>query len=116
MIDYDELERRSNQLARLLQAEGMGPGDVIALCQERSIDWVVAVLAVLKVGAVYLPLDNHQPAERLQQLLRDSAAALLIHTPGDNVSANLGVCPALAAEAQQWSSTPPVPPGSPRAC
>ncbi|QXI26872.1 non-ribosomal peptide synthetase [Pseudomonas vanderleydeniana] len=103
VIDYDELERRSNQLARLLQVEGIAAGAVVALCQERSIDWVVSLLAVLKAGAVYLPLDNRQPVERLQQLLKDSAAALLIHAPGDSLAAGLGVCPALAPVEGQWA-------------
>ncbi|BBP75832.1 non-ribosomal peptide synthetase [Pseudomonas sp. Ost2] len=103
LIDYDELEHRSNQLARYLQAEGIVAGDVVALCQERSIEWVVGLLAVLKAGAVYLPLDTQQPAERLQQLLKDSGAALLIHAPGDAKCAGLGICPVLAHAPEQWA-------------
>ncbi|WP_042934786.1 amino acid adenylation domain-containing protein, partial [Pseudomonas gingeri] len=103
LIDYDQLEHRSNQLARYLQAEGIVAGDVVALCQERSIEWVVGLLAVLKAGAVYLPLDTQQPAERLQQLLKDSGAVLLIHAPDDDKSAGLGICPVLAHAPEQWA-------------
>ncbi|WP_248796628.1 amino acid adenylation domain-containing protein [Pseudomonas sp. MWU13-2105] len=102
-IDYDELERRSNRLAHYLRAQGLGRGDVIALCQERSFEWVVGLLAVLKTGAVYLPLDTAQPRERLQQLLKDSAATLLMHAPGDAKSAGLGICPVLAHDPGQWA-------------
>ncbi|MFD2640985.1 non-ribosomal peptide synthetase [Pseudomonas japonica] len=103
VLDYDGLERQSNQLAHYLKAQGIGAGMTVALCQERGIEWVTGLLAVLKLGAVYLPLDTKQPAERLQQLLRDSAAALLIHAAGDDKATGLGVCPALAWDAALWN-------------
>jgi len=103
VLDYDGLERRANQLAHYLRAQGIGVGMTVALCQERSIEWVTGLLAVLKLGAVYLPLDTRQPAERLQQLLRDSTAALLIHAADDDKAAALGICPALAWDAALWS-------------
>ena len=97
-LSFDELERRSNRLARYLRKEGVKPGATVALGYDRSVEWVVSLLAVLKAGAVYLPLDIRQPAERLQQLLKDSQASLLIHERGDVQAASLGVCPALAWE------------------
>ena len=102
MLAFDQLERDSNRLARYLRDQGMTAGSTIALCQERSLEWVVSVLAVLKLGAVYLPLDGRQPAERLQQLIKDSSAGLLIHASGDPQAAALGVCPALAFEEALW--------------
>ena len=75
----------------------------MALCQERGIEWVVGLLAVLKLGAVYLPLDNQQPAERLQQLLQGSAAALLIHAADDHKAAGLDAVRRLAWEPALWS-------------
>ncbi|WP_163004638.1 AMP-binding protein, partial [Pseudomonas viridiflava] len=72
-------------------------------CQDRSVEWVVSLLAVLKLGSVYLPLDTSQPAERLQQLVRDSGAALLIHAVDNDKAARLGVCPVLAFDAMQWT-------------
>ncbi|MFJ4145436.1 amino acid adenylation domain-containing protein [Pseudomonas sp. NPDC089734] len=103
LLSYEELEQRSNQLARYLQGEGIAAGMTVALCQDRSVEWVVSLLAVLKLGAVYLPLDTQQPAERLQQLSKDSAAVLLIHARGDDKAANLGVCPELAYDASLWA-------------
>ncbi|RMU33483.1 Pyoverdine sidechain peptide synthetase II, D-Asp-L-Thr component, partial [Pseudomonas amygdali pv. morsprunorum] len=103
VLSFDELEQRSNQFARYLHAQDIKPGMTIALCLDRSVEWVVSLLAVLKLGAVYLPLDSAQPAERLQQLVRDSGAALLIHASGDDKAAQLGVCPVLAFDAALWS-------------
>ncbi|KPX90727.1 Pyoverdine sidechain peptide synthetase IV, D-Asp-L-Ser component [Pseudomonas amygdali pv. mori] len=104
VLSFDELEQRSNQFARYLHAQDIKPGMTIALCLDRSVEWVVSLLAVLKLGAVYLPLDSAQPAERLQQLVRDSGAVLLIHASGDDKAAQLGVCPVLAFDAALWSA------------
>ncbi|WP_054084020.1 non-ribosomal peptide synthetase, partial [Pseudomonas savastanoi] len=103
VLSFDELEQRSNQFARYLHAQDIKPGVTVALCLDRSVEWVVSLLAVLKLGAVYLPLDSAQPAERLQQLVRDSGAALLIHAFGDDKAAQLGVCPVLVFDAALWS-------------
>ena len=103
VLDYDGLERQSNQLAHYLKAQGIGAGMTVALCQERGIEWVVGLLAVLKLGAVYLPLDNQQPAERLQQLLQGSAAVLLIHAADDHKAAGLDAVRRLAWEPALWS-------------
>jgi amino acid adenylation domain-containing protein/non-ribosomal peptide synthase protein (TIGR01720 family) len=102
-LDFEQLEQRSNQLARYLQAQGVGAAMTVALCQERTPEWVISLLAVLKLGAVYLPLDTRQPAERLRQLTKDSAAVLVIHAAGDQQAASLGVCPMLAYDDSLWS-------------
>ncbi|MCF8985899.1 amino acid adenylation domain-containing protein [Pseudomonas syringae] len=99
VLSFDELETRSNQFARYLHAQDIKRGMTVALCLDRSVEWVVSLLALLKLGAVYLPLDSAQPAERLQQLVRDSGAVLLVHAPEDDKAARLGVCPALAFDA-----------------
>ncbi|CAM3778179.1 Linear gramicidin synthase subunit D [Pseudomonas reidholzensis] len=78
------LEAESNRLAAYLRQRGVGVGSIVALCQTRSIEWVTALLAVLKTGAAYLPLDTQQPQERLHQLIADSGAAVLLHEPGDS--------------------------------
>lgn len=96
--------RRSNQFARYLHARDIKPGMTVALCTDRSVEWVVSLLAVLKLGAVYLPLGSAQPAERLQQLARDSGAVLLVHAPEDDKAARLGVCPVLAFDAALWAA------------
>ncbi|SOP98103.1 amino acid adenylation domain-containing protein [Pseudomonas syringae] len=104
VLSFDELETRSNQFARYLHAQDIKPGMTVALCLDRSVEWVVSLLAVLKLGAVYLPLDSAQPAERLQQLARDSGAVLLVHAPEDDKAARLGVCPVLAFDAALWAA------------
>ncbi len=69
---YAELDARANQLAWKLIADGIGPEDIVAICLERSIEMVAAILATLKAGAAYLPLDPDYPAERLAFLLEDA--------------------------------------------
>lgn len=83
LLTYEALDRRSNQLARhLAQHEGVGPGAVVALCGERTINTLTALLAILKTGAAYLPLDAHYPAERIRFMLTDSRSSMLLREPG----------------------------------
>ncbi|WP_055529415.1 non-ribosomal peptide synthetase, partial [Streptomyces alboniger] len=70
-LSYRELDARSNRLARLLIAAGAGPERFVALCLPRTADLVVALLAVLKSGAGYLPVDPQYPAERVAFLFED---------------------------------------------
>ncbi|WP_285497909.1 non-ribosomal peptide synthetase, partial [Streptomyces hygroscopicus] len=79
-LTYAELDAASNRLARLLIAEGIGPERIVALALPRSIDMIVAVLAVLKTGAAYLPIDPEHPAERVEFMLHDAAPALAVTT------------------------------------
>ncbi|NBV95135.1 MAG: non-ribosomal peptide synthetase, partial [Methylocystaceae bacterium] len=73
-------DNRANQLARYLISEGIGPEDIVAIALDRSIEMVVSLLAVLKSGAAYLPLDPEYPVERLTFILDDSNAKRLITT------------------------------------
>ncbi|MBY8883356.1 amino acid adenylation domain-containing protein [Streptomyces sp. PTM05] len=77
-VTYRELNERSNRLAHELLARGVGRDDLVALALPRSVPLVVAVLAVLKAGAGYLPLDPDQPAARTAAVLRSARPALLI--------------------------------------
>ncbi|MEU9201095.1 amino acid adenylation domain-containing protein [Streptomyces sp. NPDC048332] len=77
-LTYRELAERSSALAEALTRQGVGPGDVVGVCYERSLDLVVALLAVMRTGAVYLPLDGRLPAERLSYMVEDSGARLVI--------------------------------------
>ncbi|MFD9685542.1 amino acid adenylation domain-containing protein [Kitasatospora sp. NPDC059088] len=79
-IDYAELDARANRLARLLAARGVGPERLVALALPRSVELVVAVLAVLKAGGAYVPIDPDYPADRIAYTLADSAPALLLTT------------------------------------
>ncbi|MFG2847006.1 AMP-binding protein [Kitasatospora sp. NPDC048296] len=71
-VSYAELNERANRLARLLIERGAGPEDLVALALPRSIELAVALLAVLKSGAAYLPIDPTWPAERIAHMLRDA--------------------------------------------
>ncbi|HEX6292544.1 MAG TPA: condensation domain-containing protein, partial [Herpetosiphonaceae bacterium] len=77
-LSYHELNARANQLAHALRARGVGPDTRVGLCLERSLDLVVALLAVLKAGGAYVPLDPTYPAELLGLMLRDAQVALLL--------------------------------------
>ena len=73
---------RANRLARHLVSLGVGPESVVAVCLPRSVDLIAALLAVLKAGGAYLPLDPENPAERLASVLADASAAYLVAESG----------------------------------
>jgi amino acid adenylation domain-containing protein/non-ribosomal peptide synthase protein (TIGR01720 family) len=77
-LTYAELNSRANQLARVLIHLGAGPERIAGICLERSLDMVVALLAVLKAGAAYLPLDPEYPQARLAQMLADASPSVVI--------------------------------------
>ncbi|MFF2549305.1 amino acid adenylation domain-containing protein, partial [Kitasatospora sp. NPDC058063] len=86
-LTYRELDARANRLAHLLVERGVGPEDFVALALSRSADLVVAVLAVLKAGAAYVPLDPEYPADRLAYTLADAQPALLLTDAATDVPA-----------------------------
>ncbi|KUF12937.1 non-ribosomal peptide synthetase [Streptomyces silvensis] len=77
-LDYAALNARANRLAHALLARGAGPERLVALALPRSLDAVVAILAVLKTGAGYLPLDLDHPRERVDRTLADARPVLLV--------------------------------------
>lgn len=77
-LTYAALDRRSNQLARFLLRQGAGPGSVVALNAGRSIGSLIGLLATLKIGAAYAPLDAAAPTEYRDWVLRDCGARLLL--------------------------------------
>ncbi|MGW3916623.1 amino acid adenylation domain-containing protein, partial [Streptomyces sp. NPDC005070] len=79
-LTYGELNARANRLAHALIARGVGPERLVALALPRSAELVVAVLAVLKAGAAYVPVDPRYPAARIAHLLRDARPSLLVTT------------------------------------
>ncbi|MGH3528502.1 MAG: condensation domain-containing protein, partial [Pseudonocardiaceae bacterium] len=78
VITFAELDARANRLARLLIAHGAGPERIVALALPRSVDIVVAQLAVAKAGAAFLPIDPAYPAERIAFMLADAAPVLIL--------------------------------------
>ncbi|MEV5975417.1 amino acid adenylation domain-containing protein [Streptomyces sp. NPDC052114] len=77
-VSYAELDARANRLARLLVERGIGPERTVALMLPRTPEVVVAVLAVLKTGAAYLPVDSGYPADRITYMLADARPAALL--------------------------------------
>ncbi|MFK3774285.1 amino acid adenylation domain-containing protein [Pseudomonas sp. NPDC089406] len=107
-LSYAELEARSNQLAHRLVAAGVGPDVLVGVAAQRSLEMVIALLAVLKAGGAYVPLDPDYPAERLAYLFEDSGIALLLSQswlldalPGS------GALPTLALDTLAWDDADP---------
>ncbi|WP_436961369.1 amino acid adenylation domain-containing protein [Streptomyces sp. SudanB182_2057] len=82
VMTYGELDARSDLLAGHLRGLGVGPEDLVGICLHRSAELVLAVLAVLKAGAAYLPLDPETPAERRDFMLDDARARVLLTRSG----------------------------------
>jgi amino acid adenylation domain-containing protein len=81
-VSYGELDRRANQLARYLQGRGVGPEVLVGILLERSVRMVVSVLAVLKAGGAYMPLDITHPEGRLKYMLDDAGVGLVLTQAG----------------------------------
>ncbi|WP_445234434.1 AMP-binding protein, partial [Duganella rhizosphaerae] len=77
-LSYGQLNRRANQLAHHLLARGVRPDDRVAVCLERGLDLVAALLAILKAGAAYVPVDPAYPADRIAHMLADSAPVAVL--------------------------------------
>ncbi|MET0397904.1 MAG: condensation domain-containing protein, partial [Longimicrobiaceae bacterium] len=82
-ITYAELERRSNRLAHLLRARGIGPESRVGLLMERGVEVAVALLGILKAGGAYVPLEPGNPTERLREVFHDAGVSLVV-THGDS--------------------------------
>ncbi len=81
-LSYRELNQRANQLAHLLIEKGVGPERLAGICLERSLEMVIAMLAVLKAGGAYVPLDPAYPQQRLAQMLEDAAPVVILSSRG----------------------------------
>ncbi|WP_409492252.1 non-ribosomal peptide synthetase [Amycolatopsis sp. cmx-11-12] len=79
-LSYLELDTKADALADVLRASGARPGRIVAVCLPRGADYLVAVLAVLKAGAAFLPLDPSHPSGRLRTLLGDAAPVVVLTT------------------------------------
>ena len=85
-VSFRELDERSNRLARLLIAQGVGPEVAVALWLDRSVDFVVAALAVVKAGGVYVPVDVGYPASRAEFMMADARVRCVVTTVAARLS------------------------------
>ncbi|MBB5194994.1 non-ribosomal peptide synthetase [Anaerocolumna cellulosilytica] len=77
-LTYKQLDLRSGQLSGSLQENGLRLGEICGLLVERSVEMMVGIISILKTGAVYLPIDPHYPQERVEYVLNESSAKLLL--------------------------------------
>ncbi|QWJ99413.1 amino acid adenylation domain-containing protein [Burkholderia pseudomallei] len=121
-LSYAELNARANRLAHYLQARGVGPDRLVALCAERGIEMVVGLLAILKAGGAYVPLDPSHPPERLRRMLDDTnPVAVLVDDIGADALASFESHVAarsprvhLSRDIAQWRACSPANPPTPR--
>lgn len=77
-LSYRELDEQSNRLAHYLISQGVQPGMFVPIWLDRSLEWIVAIVGVLKAAATYVPIDPNYPAKRVAFIIEDTAAKLLI--------------------------------------
>ena len=112
VLTYEQLEIRANRLAHHLRTLGVSSDAIVGICFHRSIEFVVAALAVLKADGAYLPLDPDSPAERLTFMLQDAGARAVV-TAGRKaaeLAANRGCVVSLDADDARIASQPSSPP------
>ncbi|WP_045739265.1 amino acid adenylation domain-containing protein [Xanthomonas sp. MUS 060] len=109
-LTYGELNARANRLAHYLRELGVCPDDRVAICVQRSVEMIVAVVAVLKAGGAYVPLDPAYPPERLAYMQSDCGAAVMLT---DTISRHLVENPTastvvvdLQADGERWQHLP----------
>ncbi|MFI6844210.1 non-ribosomal peptide synthetase [Kitasatospora sp. NBC_00085] len=114
-LTYAELDARAGQVAHLLRGRGVRPGVAVAVSAQRDLEVLVALLGVLKAGGHYLPLDPDYPAERLEFMLADSGARLLLVQPefADRFAGAPGLDTVLMD--RDWSAASELPTSTPAA-
>ncbi len=101
-LTYRELNEQANRLAHALRKQGVQPDSRVGICVERSVEMVVGLLAILKAGGGYVPLDPAYPAERIAYMLHDSApAAVLAQTATQGLLADVSV-PVINLDTSNW--------------
>ncbi|MEU8936391.1 amino acid adenylation domain-containing protein, partial [Streptomyces sp. NPDC048409] len=106
-LSYGELNERANRLAHVLVGRGVGPEDVVAVALPRGVELVVAVLAVLKAGAAYLPLDPEYPVARVAHMVGDAGPVLVLTASGYGPSVEaVGSTPVLLVDVLDVSGEP----------
>jgi amino acid adenylation domain-containing protein len=92
-ITYKELNEKSKQLARVFIQQGMTTGTIVGIMVEKSVEMIVGILGILKSGGAYLPIDPHYPKDRIEYMLKDSAAKLLLTNNNFEELLNLATSP-----------------------
>ncbi len=87
-LSYRELNRKANQLARIIRSKGIHPDHTVGLIVDRSLEMIVGIMAVLKSGGAYLPIDPAYPEERIKYMLEDSGTQILITRDQDRAKAD----------------------------
>ncbi|MBJ9978442.1 amino acid adenylation domain-containing protein, partial [Pseudomonas sp. S30] len=107
-LSFVDLERAANRLAHHLRGLGIVQGEPVAVLMERSLDWLTAMLAILKIGGIYMPLDTKAPDARLQQMLAAAQARCLVGATDDARLSGLDVpgCQGLAFAPTSWQHHP----------
>src|ERR1700757_3586670 len=77
-LTYGELDAQADRFAAYLQGLGVAGGDVVVLCTERSLEWIIAALGAIRAGAAYVPLDPAWPDPRVQFAVSDSSARVFV--------------------------------------
>ncbi|CAN7262130.1 non-ribosomal peptide synthetase [Pseudomonas brassicacearum] len=108
-LSYAQLQARSSQLARYLRAQGVGREDRVALYLDRSSQMVLAMLAVLKSGAAFIPLDVHQPAQRSLAILQQAQPVLVLSGSAGSAPALPGIGSLDLRDEATWQQAPTTP-------
>ncbi|RYZ37357.1 MAG: amino acid adenylation domain-containing protein, partial [Myxococcaceae bacterium] len=113
-LSFRQLDARANQLARHLRSLGVGPEVTVGLCMERSVESIVALLAVLKAGGAFVPIDPSSPVARRSFILGDSRASVLLTTQAlaDEWTPEVGTVVCLDGEQKPWAELSPEAPAS----
>ncbi|GAA2586865.1 non-ribosomal peptide synthetase [Streptomyces lienomycini] len=114
-LTFAELDRAVDTAASALRADGAGPGTTVAVALPRSVDTVVAPLAVLRSGAVYLPVDVSHPVERIARLLAEATPVILVCDPGSTVAGTAPAETAVRSLSQSHGTVSRAPFAGPRA-
>lgn len=105
-LRYGQLDAMVGGLAAQLQDRGVGPGDIVGICMERSTRMVAALLATMRLGAAYMPLDPSNPADRLRHIMTDSAARFVLTT--QDLATRYGFANPIIAKGDGRHATPVV--------
>jgi amino acid adenylation domain-containing protein len=105
-LSYRQLNQRANQLAHHLRRQGVRADSRVAICVERGLEMVIGLLAILKAGGGYVPIDPSYPAERIAYMLEDSAPVAVLVQDTTQHLVDLGLAPLISLDAPLWPAEP----------